>query len=463
MAIGDNTDMWGRLKNLLPVGWFGDNNPIRDALLWGYANALAWGYTLYLYAKDQTRIKSATDGWLDLIGFDFFGNNLVRYANQTDSSYRNRILINIFRERTTRHAMEQVLYDLTGRWPIIIEPARPADVGSYGAAVAVSRASTATYFDLSGRLVTADPNTARYNTDAVTGLGRLLIEGAATNLLTYSNDLTNAAWTKNDSTITTNNQLAPDGTPMQLVTQGSAGTGYMRRAANATIVPGSQTSSKIFKTGNHDWIRFVLSDVTALTNGGSAWFDITNGVVGTVSNMGTSTTTVASVTNLGQGFFLCSVTTDLPGSTANIAVSGVTANNTTTRVSGGTRYEWGAQLEQGTSVTSRILTTSATASRAADILLNNMPAGSVAIGGYGVAGSYGSILLPYQAFITAFRPLGQGLPFVSGYGVSTGAYSTPSRSAYGQLSGGDVTDADIYAAIDATKPIGTVAWTRISS
>lgn len=41
--IGDNTDMFGRLKNLLPVGWFGDDNPIRDALLWGYANVLAWG------------------------------------------------------------------------------------------------------------------------------------------------------------------------------------------------------------------------------------------------------------------------------------------------------------------------------------------------------------------------------------------------------------------------------------
>jgi len=132
MAVGDQTDMFGRLKSLLPVGWFGDNNPIRDAALWGYAQALSWGYTLYLYAQAQTRIKTASDGWLDMIGLDFFGNNLIRYSTQLDPSYRNRILINIFRERTTRHGMDQVLFDLTGRHPLIIEPARPADCGCLG-------------------------------------------------------------------------------------------------------------------------------------------------------------------------------------------------------------------------------------------------------------------------------------------------------------------------------------------
>lgn len=132
MSIGDQNDMFGRLKNLLPIGWFSDSNPIRDAALWGYAQVLAWGYTLYLYAKTQTRIKTASDGWLDMIGLDFFGNNLIRYSTQLDPSYRNRILINIFRERATRHGMDQVLFDLTGRHPLIIEPANPADCGCLG-------------------------------------------------------------------------------------------------------------------------------------------------------------------------------------------------------------------------------------------------------------------------------------------------------------------------------------------
>ena len=132
MSVGDQSDMLSRLKSLLPFGWFGDNNPILDALLWGYAQALSWGFSLYLYAQAQTRIKTASDGWLDIIGLDFFGNNLLRVAGQLDSSYRNRILINIFRERATRYGMAQVLFDLTGRWPVIVEPAKPDDCGCLG-------------------------------------------------------------------------------------------------------------------------------------------------------------------------------------------------------------------------------------------------------------------------------------------------------------------------------------------
>ncbi|MDY7559977.1 hypothetical protein QN366_04755 [Pseudomonas sp. CCC3.2] len=132
MSIGDQSDMLGRLKSLLPVGWFGDNNPIRDATLWAYAQSASWAYTLYLYAQAQTRIKTASDSWLDLIALDFFGSNLARYSAQTDQSYLSRILINIFRERATRHGMDQVLFDLTGRRAVIIEPARPQDTGGLG-------------------------------------------------------------------------------------------------------------------------------------------------------------------------------------------------------------------------------------------------------------------------------------------------------------------------------------------
>jgi hypothetical protein len=58
--------MLGRLKALIPPTWYGDDNPIRDAILTGCASALSWCYSLYLYAKLQTRINTATDGWLDI-------------------------------------------------------------------------------------------------------------------------------------------------------------------------------------------------------------------------------------------------------------------------------------------------------------------------------------------------------------------------------------------------------------
>lgn len=457
MAIGDNTDMWGRLKNLLPAGWFGDNNPIRDALLWGYANALAWGYTLYLYAKDQTRIKSASDGWLDLIGLDFFGNNLVRYANQTDASYRNRILINIFRERTTRPAMEKVLYDLTGRWPVIIEPARPADVGSYGAAVAVSRASTATYFDLNGQLATADVNVTRYDTDPVTGLGRLLIESAATNNYLFSQDITNSYWGKNTGSAAAAGTYA--GIPFCRFTPDTSNSTHSITRSLTMTAGSTVTLSWLAKADGYQRLSLRVAPGGVLL--GRVLFDVLTGAI-TQNNAGIQ----ASITALANGVFRISVTFTMgpgvTGAAANLEVA--TTSNSITFAGDGVSgiLLSGAQAEND-QLSSIIPTTTVVVTRAADILLNNMPAGSIAIGGYGAAGAYGSILLPYQAFITAFRPNGQGLPFVSGYGISTGAYSTPSRSTYGQLSGGDVTDADIYAAIDATKPIGTVAWTRISS
>jgi hypothetical protein len=132
MATGDQNDMFSRLKSLLPPTWFGDSNPIRDAILIGTAQVLAWCYTLYLYAQMQTRIKTASDGWLDMISADFFGNTLPRYSGQTDDNYRNKIIVNLFRERGTRHSISQVLYDLTGEYPDIFEPQRPADTGGYG-------------------------------------------------------------------------------------------------------------------------------------------------------------------------------------------------------------------------------------------------------------------------------------------------------------------------------------------
>jgi len=136
MATGDNQDFFSRLKGLLPSRWFGsptDSVPIIDAVLTGISQALGFVYALYGFAKMQTRIQTATDGWLDLISADYFGASLPRQTGETDASFRTRILANLFREKATRHAIVQTLTQLTGRAPIIIEPTRPSDCGGYGA------------------------------------------------------------------------------------------------------------------------------------------------------------------------------------------------------------------------------------------------------------------------------------------------------------------------------------------
>jgi hypothetical protein len=460
MSVGDQTDMFGRLKNLLPAGWFGDNNPIRDALLWGYANALAWGYTLYLYAKDQTRIKSASDGWLDLIGLDFFGNNLVRYSGQSDASYRNRILINIFRERTTRHAMEQVLFDLTGRTPIIIEPARPADVGAYGAAVAVSQPGTTTMID-NGMIVYVPPNTPRYQA------GQLLIEGQATNLLKYSEQMDNAVWSKTLVSIAPDSVVAPDlANSMDLLFESNSNGAHFLSCVSSYVAGNIYCLSvfaKEYSTGSKRYVTLLLQSSVFGANI-RCTFDLANGA--TYAQNGPVGFGIVPVGGGASRIFVIgqAVNTASTVSALQIRLSNVLADTLSSYTGDGASgvYVWGANLTIGP-LSSYIPTTSAAVTRSADTLLNNMPAGSSGMGGYGAAGAYGSISLPYQAFITAFRPSGQGLPYIAGYGISTGGYSTPSQSEYAEYSDGGVTDADIYAAIAATKPEGTAVWARLSS
>lgn len=83
--------------------------------------------------------------------------------------------------------------------------------------------------------------------------------------------------------------------------------------------------------------------------------------------------------------------------------------------------------------------------------------------GYGAAGGYGSQAIPAQAFVTAYRPVQYGIASVAGYGDATAGYGVASQAEYASLAlvSSIVTDADIYAAIDATKTAGTAIWVRI--
>jgi hypothetical protein len=134
MATGDASDLSGRIKALLPTRWFADSNPIRDAVISGFAVALALVYSLLQYTQLQTRIGTATDGFLDLISFDYFSDNLPRRQQEQDNPFRSRILATLLREKVTRTGMIEALVNLTGRTPIIFEPARPADTGGWNIA-----------------------------------------------------------------------------------------------------------------------------------------------------------------------------------------------------------------------------------------------------------------------------------------------------------------------------------------
>jgi hypothetical protein len=82
--------------------------------------------------------------------------------------------------------------------------------------------------------------------------------------------------------------------------------------------------------------------------------------------------------------------------------------------------------------------------------------------GYGVAGGYGSVNLPGQVFIKAYRGAGSGVPNIGGYGSPPGGYGVGALEYIGpdiELSG--ITDDDIYETVSITKPAGVTAWVAI--
>ena len=77
---------------------------------------------------------------------------------------------------------------------------------------------------------------------------------------------------------------------------------------------------------------------------------------------------------------------------------------------------------------------------------------------YNAAGAWGSLSLPFQVFVTVKRQPTEGIAAIAGYGTA-GPLARASLS----LSTGQVTDADIYAAIASVMPTTTIAWTAITN
>lgn len=169
---GDQEDILKRLKAVLPP-WFGTDTPIMDAVLSGPAKAFSSIYTLVQYAILQTRIATATDGWLDIIARDFFALGFRRRKLEPDATYRSRILDEILRARSTREAVSKALFDLTGVEPDIFEPARIADTGALGVLAPASFALSGLIegqigLSVDSTIITVDSDIATVDSGSVT-------------------------------------------------------------------------------------------------------------------------------------------------------------------------------------------------------------------------------------------------------------------------------------------------------
>ena len=84
--------------------------------------------------------------------------------------------------------------------------------------------------------------------------------------------------------------------------------------------------------------------------------------------------------------------------------------------------------------------------------------------GYGAAGGWGSLALPFQCFVTAYRPTISGVPLAGGYGSGAGGFGAGALQYVSPaMVQSQVSDADILAAIASTMPVAAAAWTRIAN
>lgn len=191
----------------------------------------------------------------------------------------------------------------------------------------------------------------------------LLIEEQRTNLFTYSEDYSNAAWAKTTCTVTANQLVAPDGLLTADLIQLGAGT--TSKTLVATVTTTSPATMSVYaKAGSHTILQFLNSG----TANHFCNFDLGTGVLG---NVGSST--VGTITPVGNGWYRCTATFSGTMGTgfwvvaANAAANGYNATTSST----GFYFLWGAQLEAGSFATSYIPTVASSVTRSADVATIN--------------------------------------------------------------------------------------------
>ena len=162
------------------------------------------------------------------------------------------------------------------------------------------------------------------------GCGSWLFEPQSTNLITYSEDFSNAAWTKLNVTITPNQGISPDGSNNASKYVGSTTSQDFRTPITFSS---NYTCSCYIKVINSPFIRLR-------TNDGSCWFNMTTNAVAT------NTFADAEIKNVGNNWYRLSVTSSSFTSSSFFFIHPHATDNTTSELDGAEFLVWGAQVEE---------------------------------------------------------------------------------------------------------------------
>jgi len=217
--------------------------------------------------------------------------------------------------------------------------------------ITFTRASGGSYVGADGLIKYAGVNEARFDHDPVTGesLG-LLIEESRTNSLLYSQDFSNAIWSNNLTILLAsyNNLTGLDGTTSAYTFTAIPLSGLNAIYQNFTCTASTTyTFSFYVKLGTLPSSSFKI-----------AVFNLTGSSFIAVDVVPTQTLSTSSWTRVSYTF-----TTPVGCISARV----YPYRNAVISQNNGTFYLWGAQLEEGAFPTSYIPTTTAAATRSADV------------------------------------------------------------------------------------------------
>jgi len=221
----------------------------------------------------------------------------------------------------------------------------------------VVRATTATRVNSAGLIESMANNVPRLDYSNGT-CPSLLVEPQRTNSVLYSEQFDNAAWSVQDATITANTTTAPNGTLTADTFTRTANTGFLYSTNPLSLNTGAYSISVYAKANTIS--SFRLDFVTAsFGQGVTCVFNLSNGTAGTPVLYGSSTSFVANIENVGNGWYRCSLS-------GNVITGNYYSELAIT--TSGSIFIWGAQLEAGSYATSYIPTTSAAVTRNADVI-----------------------------------------------------------------------------------------------
>ena len=223
-----------------------------------------------------------------------------------------------------------------------------------------TRASNGTFVNKSGLIETAANGVPRIDFLGNTS-GALLLEPQSSNLLPYSSDFSNAAWSKQNVIVTSNSVISPDGTlNADKITDDSVNGAHRITDAVTTSSSGSFTYSIFLKKGTLTTAQFqVFNSSTA----SSANVDLVNG---TITSDGTGVN--HTIEDYGNDWFKCSISGTLSDTSTTVYL--YLKQKPSYIGNGDYLYAWGAQLEQGSYATSLINTQGSAVTRVADACNN---------------------------------------------------------------------------------------------